>query len=856
MNHRLTAISAAAVVLASLSLFSVLTGAGWLLAGIGAAAAIGVAGTLTRLGSGRAAIAATVVALIALFPLLSAQSWGLKLLAVAIAAAAAASVTRLKVLPMFAGAVTYLGVLLIYLNAIFAGTHAVIGIVPTGSSLNHLWHVANQGWAARGLAPPVTGSAGVDLLAAAGIGLVAIATDLIAVRLRSPAIAGLPLLVLFSVPITTSAKPAGLGSSVTFCLAVIGFLALLAADGRERLRIWGRLITVWHGVAPDDMVRGPDTRSLAAAGRRIGLAAVCVAVIAPLLVPNLRLHDLFAKHDLPGSGGGSVELPKPLVQMQAQLTQARADQQTVLTYTTNNPAPPQQYLPIYVLNYDSHSQQFTSMPVGSSPSVNRGPQPVPGLKSNIPVTTFKTKITMSKSVAGYGPSASFLPVPYAPAVVTAPSAWVVDKATLMVWSSTAKLAGLSYTVTSTEPGPSGAELNMAQGQPPPSLYQYLGYNGPGRNTLLSLVKNITEHAPTTYEKAEALVNWFTAAGRFSYNLRPPWLAAFPGGMNGTELLDFLTVHRSGFCQQFAYAMAILARLIDIPSRIAVGYTAGVPEPANDKIWAVSEADAHAWPELYFKDIGWLRFEPTPSGHGGQATATQPGYGGSATSPVGGQGPGGPGSHTGAGGKSQGSGRAGKGGLHKFTTPDAGTAGSLPAGGGPPILPFVLIALALAAISPATARLLIRRNRWRRADGDAGLAHAAWQELREDLRDFGHLCRTSESPRAAARRVATAEELGSEAQQALDRLARAEERARYAVTPAPAGTLRADVSSVRRALAQQASHAMCWRARLMPPSVLAPVSAGLQQVLDVFGWMDAAGRRVRGPAREAVSRSRA
>ena len=70
-------------------------------------------------------------------------------------------------------------------------------------------------------------------------------------------------------------------------------------------------------------------------------------------------------------------------------------------------------------------------------------------------------------------------------------------------------------------------------------------------------------------------------------------------------------------------MAVLARLLDIPSRVAVGYTAGTPL-GHDR-WVVKTSDAHAWPELYFQGAGWLRFEPTPAGSGGQATAIQPTY---------------------------------------------------------------------------------------------------------------------------------------------------------------------------------------------------------------------------------------
>ena len=70
-------------------------------------------------------------------------------------------------------------------------------------------------------------------------------------------------------------------------------------------------------------------------------------------------------------------------------------------------------------------------------------------------------------------------------------------------------------------------------------------------------------------------------------------------------------------------MAVLARLLGIPSRVAVGYTPGTPRRHGR--WLVKTSDAHAWPELYFQGAGWLRFEPTPAGSAGQATAFPPTY---------------------------------------------------------------------------------------------------------------------------------------------------------------------------------------------------------------------------------------
>ena len=72
------------------------------------------------------------------------------------------------------------------------------------------------------------------------------AADLIAVRLRSTALAGLPLLVLFTVPVMVNAPRSQLTTGVVFCLGCGGYLAMLGVDGRERIRLWGKLISLWR----------------------------------------------------------------------------------------------------------------------------------------------------------------------------------------------------------------------------------------------------------------------------------------------------------------------------------------------------------------------------------------------------------------------------------------------------------------------------------------------------------------------------------------------------------------------------------------------------------------------------------
>jgi transglutaminase-like putative cysteine protease len=503
----------------------------------------------------------------------------------------------------------------------------------------------------------------------------------------------------------------------------------------------------------------------------------------------------------------------------------------VLTYRTNATSPAQQYLQMYVMNYDGKSAWTLQ---GRSPSVSVVGQalpPAPGLAPDTSADLTRTTITIGKNSSG---AVSYLPAPYAPEAVSVPGAgWQETTSTLMLYGYKPD-AGLHYTVTSKTAQPTQAE-RQAGGRIPASVrHTYLSYPGPDRARLARIAAQITKNAHTPFSRALALQQYFTQPGRFTYALR---------GHLPATVLQFLISDRRGFCQQFAFSMAVLARLLDIPSRVAVGYTAGTQE--RNHTWQVTTSDAHAWPELYFPRTGWLRFEPTPSGPGGQGTATAPAYSGSGTA---GTGP------TSTGGgltappvvKGLGTGQNGAGGINKPLTepglddPAHGTA----TGGGFPVWLVVLLVIAVLLIAPGLGRALTRRRRWLGAGDDPGRAHAAWRELTSDLVDLGLGGAASESPRTLARRVAAAADLDQPAREALDRIAAAEERARYARTPADGGSLQADGRLVRRAVAGHVTGRQRWRARLLPASTVNPVGAWLREAADVFGWMDAAGMRIR------------
>jgi hypothetical protein len=361
--------------------------------------------------------------------------------------------------------------------------------------------------------------------------------------------------------------------------------------------------------------------------------------------------------------------------------------------------------------------------------------------------------------------------------------------------------------------------------------------------LLRIATAHTVGATTPLEKAQDLENWFT--NNFSYSIKPGLPAR-------NWLLPFLTTDQRGFCSQFAQAFAVLARLVGIPSRIAVGYTGGTPVHGQGVTWQITTKDAHAWPELYFAGEGWLRFEPTPIGVRGQATAEIPVYAGVGNTPPPDKG------NTNTGKASatvptqvdkrhQQSLRLDHGAGGGITPASHGTNSDLWLAIGIPAAVFLLIAW------PALVRLATKRRRWLTASSDAGLAHAAWRELTDDLADYGLGFTPAETPRAVARRVTNDAQLDESGIQAVQRISAAEERARYAKLAGPGAGIKAQVLIARRAMSASVPRRQRLRARLLPASTLGSARRLTQRAGDLLSWLDFSWPAMRRQLRAALRR---
>ena len=147
-----------------------------------------------------------------LYPVFQGSTWFYAGLGAIIVVAASGALSRLRTLPVVACLAISVAGLLLYLNLVFEVRHSWALVIPTPGSLSRLFDLVGAGMTdANRYALRVPERPDLLLLAVGGIGIAAIFTDLIAVRLRSTALAGLPLLVLFTVPITLNAQHENIG---------------------------------------------------------------------------------------------------------------------------------------------------------------------------------------------------------------------------------------------------------------------------------------------------------------------------------------------------------------------------------------------------------------------------------------------------------------------------------------------------------------------------------------------------------------------------------------------------------------------------------------------------------------------
>ena len=153
---------------------------------------------------------------------------------------------------------------------------------------------------------------------------------------------------------------------------------------------------------------------------------------------------------------------------------------------------------------------------------------------------------------------------------------------------------------------------------PVELDQYRGPLSARYNVVKELALEVTAGIENKYDQALAIEKYL--GENYRYNDTPP---VPPDGVE--PIIYFLFESQEGFCQQFTTAYILMLRSLDIPARYAVGFYVGDRDDDDDEdynvvfeegfieesVYSVYDYNAHTWPEVYFPEVGWIMFEPTP-----------------------------------------------------------------------------------------------------------------------------------------------------------------------------------------------------------------------------------------------------
>jgi hypothetical protein len=729
---------------------------------------------------------AVALACAAFAPMFSGSGWASTVLGAVLVVVLAGLAGRSLRLPRCLQPLLGLLVLAGYLVVVFADGTLTNGL-PTGATWDALQRLLEAGNAdVQRYRAPVPTSQGLLLMTSAGTGLVAVVVDTLAVGLRRAGLAGLPLLALFAVP--AAVVPGGIGG-FAFVLGAAGWLLLLGVEGHDTISRWGA----------EHSTRTAEG-SLGRLGRRIGISALGVAVVVPLLIPGLD------KTLIGGSGTGegppgssSAQTFNPITRLRSELSLPTAVE--LFQYRTDDPSP--DYIRLTTLDrFDGNGWSASPLTARRDDAqVQKGIRTPRG--EDGPHQELSMRFAVKNALDVF-----WLPLPYGPRQVDVKGTWLWDPASQTAFSASRTTRGLgSYDVTAQRVLPDRLALSQAGFiDVDPAIATRYGTPLPVSNYVRSVTAQVVAGQRTPYTRAAAIQQFFTNQdNEFFYDLSP----SVP--REGQDPLEAFLRGRHGFCEQYATAMAVMLRVAGVPSRVAVGFTHGSAtgsSAAGNRTYSVTTHDAHAWPEAWFAGTGWVRFEPTP----GESGSTIPDYTLTPTvAPQPGQTPGAQNGQPSATPTPAGSrlekDLEGSGSSTKGVSAAPGTRWGRWA--------TALVILLLLAAAPALLTLGRRRIRWRRSG-----PLTAWEQLVDDAQDVGHRWHSGDSPRTAARRLASARRLPDPARAALERVAVAAELARYSGRPpADSGHLARDVATVRTALHRGCARSTRWRAQACPPSTL-------------------------------------
>ena len=730
----------------------------------------------------------------ALGPLLRGSAWWWASVWVGAAVLLGSAVFRRLGLPRPIIPVANGAVLVGTMTLLFGGGTGLFWIIPTPQTIGTFTELIDAGGASIAQqSTPAEVTVGILFLLAGGTGLIAVLMDLLAVTLRWPALGAAGALVPLLAPSSIIDDGADMAALV---VAAIAFLLLLRVDVYVRRAQEQTLPSTGPHAYRAPRRRGPGPIGGALI---VGSLAIVGALILSTVAPAFTAGGPVTARPgglLFGSG------VSPMINLGQDLRRPKAG--PAFHYTSTGTEQP--YFTMLTLDEVIGLNWTARIDEANTRNTVDDIQRPFGLGATVETAEASTSIVID------GVNSHWLPAPArATSIEGLAGDWYWDNRTRAIASTTANTLGQEYTVSSLEIKPTAEQLRQSSTDYPASVLGNLQLPTDPPSIIEDTALQVTAQTASSYDAAVAIQSYLRGSA-FIYDTDAPVEDGYDGG--GVDVIGVFLQEKRGYCVHFAATMAAMARSLGIPSRVSLGYLPGVKSQDLEQgrgQYNVDSHDLHAWPELYFVGIGWVKFEPTP-GRGTVPNYEQTVVADAPTALPGGA------AATGAPGL----------GADRLADDSALERGATTQGAGtsnlPGILGFGALAL-LVLVLPGAVRRMLRRSRVRRIRGlGAGLA---WIELQHTSLDHGISVSVTETPRAFASRLERLGMLDSASTEALERVLLALERTRFDRSPVMGETLAADLTLVLRALHASASVGIRLRATFAPTSLLATLGALLR-----------------------------
>lgn len=691
-----------------------------------------------------------------------------------------------------------LGWLLLVCTWIFRSGGEIAGVIPTGATFQHFGDLlASAGKSIAQVKIPVDNTDGLVFIAVLGISVMAILTDIFVSIMRMPTMAGIPMLILYLVPVAI--LPQSL-PWVLFVPGAVGYLWLLLTDNIDRVRRYGRRFA-GDGRGIDRWEPSP----LAGTGRWMAAFILPVTLLLPLIMPGVTTGFIEGWYNGNGSGhgdGGETSTVDPVSELEGALS---TPQTIELGYVETDDKSPG-YMKMWTASNLSE-KGFTADTRQSEQTMAASKMSKPKMREDVKRREWKATFTVT------GMKSQALPLFSSVSSIDVEDDWGYDPVANTVTSESSDSQDMKFNYTFIDFDPSPEQLRSASKIPNNSSEYVNNIRRPESSVVKNIVEDLVAGEETQYDKVLAIHRFFSRDNGFRYELSTGEAA----GAGTSAIEKFLTTGKAGYCQQYAASMAWMVRAADIPSRVAIGLTRGT---ASADGYRVTNYNYHAWVEVYFEGFGWIPFDPTPASGVRNSESSQ-----WAPDP----------NSSGSDNSDEDSGDGGDNSSNTGDKPDAkpgeggdatnSSSSTVTLTGNPPapIWPYwtaAAVLIALLLLAPAMARAGRRRRRLAAADADPVRASgAAWDDLLDTLADLRLSTDESETSRALANRLIKSQSLSGTAAIGLRHLAAAYERSRYAARPPGGLSLRAALEFARYGLLASQPAMTRLTAELLPVSTL-------------------------------------